>query len=304
MAFIILFITVSTILLVPADALAWGLGVHLQLGSQVLGQLHLLPETLRQLLAAHPFDFLYGCISADITLGKRFTHYLQHCHSWRIGCRILDAAKDDAQRACAYGYIAHLAADTIAHAYLVPYKLVRTFNTVMHKHTYWEMRFESQVDPGCWALARSLAQKDLSANDALLRSILAPTLFSFGTNKRLFNSLLLLSRLQQWQKMLRSMTDHSKWTLQEHDQGDYLDLAYDAVLSVLQNMQDSPYWKADPAGERALNAAKAIRKNLHLLWLEGKLPDSQAEQLLGEIKQRLRDGIVHPEKLLELLSGY
>lgn len=146
--------------------------------------------------------------------------------------------------------------------------------------------------------------KDLSANDALLRSILAPTLFSFGTNKRLFNSLLLLSRLQQWQRMLRSMADHSKWTLQEHDQGDYLTLAYEAVLSVLQNMQESPYWKADPAGERALNAAKAIRKNLHLLWLEGKLPDSQAEQLLGEIKQRLRDGIVHPEKLLELLSGY
>lgn len=304
MAFTILFITLLTILALPSDALAWGLGVHLQLGSQVLAELHLLPDVLRMLLAAHPHDFLYGCISADITLGKRFTHYLQHCHSWRVGCRILDAAENDAQRACAYGYIAHLAADTIAHAYLVPYKLVRTFNTVMHKHTYWEMRFESRVDPACWALARSLAQKDLSANDVMLRGTLAPTLFSFGTNKKLFNSLLLLSRLQQWQKMLRSLADHSKWTLEENDQDEYLNLAHGAILSVLQHMEESPYWKADPAGERALNAAKAIRKNLHLLWLEGKLPDSQAEQLLGEIKQRLRHGIIRPEKLLELLSGY
>jgi hypothetical protein len=304
MAFKIILIICIVILSVPTPSLAWGLGVHLQLGSQILGELHLLPEALRQLVAAHPFDFLYGCISADITLGKRFTHYLQHCHSWRVGCRIIDAAQTDAQRACAYGYIAHLAADTIAHSYLVPYKLVRTFNTAMHKHTYWEMRFESRVDPACWALARSLAQKDLSANDTLLRSILAPTLFSFGTNKRLFNSLLLLSRLQQWQKMLRSVADHSKWTLQEINQEEYLTLAHEAVLSILQNMQESPYWKADPAGERALYAAKAIRKNLHLLWLEGKLPEAQAEQLLCEIKQRLRQGIVHPEKLLELLSGY
>ncbi len=304
MAFKITLIIFITILSIPTTALAWGLGVHLQLGSQILGELHLLPEALRQLIASHPFDFLYGCISADITLGKRFTHYLQHCHSWRVGCRIIDAAENDAQRACAYGYIAHLAADTIAHSYLVPYKLVRTFNTAMHKHTYWEMRFESRVDPSCWVLARSLAQKDLSANDTLLRSILAPTLFSFGTNKRLFNSLLLLSRLQQWQKMLRSLADHSKWTLQEINQEEYLTLAHEAVLSVLQNMQQSPYWKADPAGERALHAAKAIRKNLHLLWLEGKLPAAQAEQLLCEIKQRFRQGIVHPEKLLELLSGY
>jgi hypothetical protein len=304
MVFRIFCITCLAVLVIPTHALAWGLGIHLQLGSQILGELHLLPEVVRHLLGAHPFDFLYGCISADITLGKRFTHYLQHCHSWRVGRRILDAAEDDAQRACAYGYIAHLAADTIAHAYLVPFKLVRTFNTVMHKHTYWEMRFESSVDPACWALARSLAQKDLSANDALLRNTLAPTLFSFGTNKRLFNSLLLLSRLQQWQKMLRSLADHSKWTLQINDQGEYLELAHEAVLSVLRDMQDSPYWRADPAGERAINAAKAIRKNLHLLWLEGKLPASQAEQLLTEIKQRLREGIVHPEKLLELLSGY
>jgi hypothetical protein len=304
MAFILFITTFFAILAIPADASAWGLGVHLQLGSQVLGELHLLPETLRHLIAAHPFDFLYGCISADITLGKRFTHYLQHCHSWRVGCRIFEAAENDAQRACAYGYIAHLAADTIAHAYLIPYKLVRTFNTVMHKHTYWEMRFEGRVNPACWALARSLAQKDLSADDTMLRKTLAPTLFSFGTNKRLFNSLLLLSRLQQWQKMLRSLSEHSKWTLQEDNQDEYLGLAHEAVMSVLRHMQDSPYWKADPAGERALNAARAIRKNLRLLWLEGKLPDNQAEQLLGEIKLRLRRGITHPEKLLELLSGY
>jgi hypothetical protein len=292
------------LLLTPTEALAWGMGVHLQVGSHILNNLQLLPETLQNLLARCPFDFLYGCISADITVGKRFTHYLKHCHSWRIGRRLLKAADTDARRACAYGYLAHLAADTVAHAYLVPYKLVRTFNSVMHKHTYWEMRFETGVDPACWTLATALAKRDFSQNDALMRSILTPTLFSFNTNKRVFNSLLLLSRLQQWQKMLRSLSDHSRWVLEDSEQEEYLELARQAALSVLQHMEKSPFWKADPAGERALSAAKAIRRNLHLLWLEGKLPEQQAEQLLREIKTRLREAITHPEKLLELRSDY
>ncbi|HDR47096.1 MAG TPA: hypothetical protein ENN94_05275, partial [Geoalkalibacter subterraneus] len=93
----------------PGEAYAWGIGIHLQLGSHILDNLQLLPAALRGLLAAHPHDFLYGCISADITLGKKFTHYLNHCHSWRLGRKILAASVTDRQKACAHGYLAHLA---------------------------------------------------------------------------------------------------------------------------------------------------------------------------------------------------
>jgi hypothetical protein len=182
--------------------------------------------------------------------------------------------------------------------------MIRTFNTVLLKHAYWEVRAEASVAPEIWPLARTIARQNFSANDALMRRVLSNTLFSFATNKRLFNSLLLLSRLQQWQKMTRSMNTGSKWTLPEENLAEYLGLAREAALSVLGLMEESPYWKADPTGERAFNAAKVIRKNLNYLWLEGKLPAAEADRLLAELRPRFQAGITDPDRLLELLSEF
>jgi len=301
MAFILL---LSTLLLVaiPSGAFAWGIGVHLQLGSNILNNLSHLPAALQAILQAHPLDFLYGCISADITLGKKYTHYLRHCHSWRMGLKVLQAADSDRQRACGYGYLSHLAADTIAHSYFVPFKMIRTFNTTLLKHTYWEVRVEAHVDPHVWTLARQIARKNFNVNDTMMRSVLSDTIFSFATNKRIFNSLLLLNRLQQWQKMLRSLSTSSKWTLAEEHLDEYISLAGEAVSSILCQMEESPYWLADPTGERALHTAKIMRKNLKTLWLDGKLAESEIERYLTELRPRFRQSITQPERILELLS--
>ncbi|WP_305041195.1 zinc dependent phospholipase C family protein [Geoalkalibacter sp.] len=299
---IVLAATLS-LLLWPAEAFAWGIGIHLQLGSHILDKLHLLPAALQTLLVAHPQDFLYGCISADITIGKKFTHYLNHCHSWRLGRKILAASVTDRQKACAYGYITHLAADTIAHSYFVPFKMVRSFNTVMLNHAYWELRFEADVPREVWGIARGLARLDFRENDTMMRGVLADTIFSFNTNKRIFNSLLLLNRLQQWQKVLRSLSSTSRFELPETSRREYFDLACDAAESVLMHMDESPYWKADPTGERAISAARMIRKNLHLLWLEGKISDAEAEAIVNGLRLRFREGITRPREVLDLLSN-
>jgi hypothetical protein len=293
---------VLVLLLLPTDAMAWGIGVHLQTGAWILDNLGQLPEPLRTLLSLYPNDYLYGCISADITLGKKYTHYLRHCHSWRMGRKILKHASSESQQACAYGYLSHLAADTVAHSYFVPFKLMRTYNTMLLKHAYWELRFEAHVAPETWPLARSIGRKDFSQNDKLMRSILADTIFSFGTNKRLFNSLLLLNRLQQYQKVLRSLANTSKWAISPEARQEYLELTSKATLSILQDMDNSPFFNADPTGERALNAAGMIRKNLHALWLDGKLREGDANQMLAVIKTRLKEGICQPDELLTLLS--
>ena len=75
-------------------------------------------------------------------------------------------------------------------------------------------------------------------------------------------------------------------------------------MSIMTRMEESPYWKADPTGERAINAAKMIRKNLNLLWLDGKLPDRDGEAILADLKPRFREGITRPDDLLKLLSAY
>ncbi len=287
-------------LLLPDEVLAWGAGVHLSLGSRLLANPQALPVGLQALLAAWPLDFLYGCIAADITLGKKFTHYLEHCHNWRIGLKILDSAESPQHEACAWGYLAHLAADTVAHNYFVPFKMTRTFNTVMLKHTYWEMRAEDKVEEEIWQMARELGKGDYRSHDVMLSSVLSDTILSFRANKRLFNSMLLISRLQQWQKLLNTVTKRSKWEFTSEDQQEYVDLAYTAVEGILSD-QDSPFWQADPTGDRALTAAKLIRKNLNMLWLDGKLRQEDADIILGDLKQRFRSGITDPDSLLDLL---
>ena len=299
----VILLPLGLLLMVPSEAWAWGVGVHLQVGSWLLDQGARLPVPLQTLLATYPHDYLYGCISADITLGKKYTHYLRHCHAWRMGRKVLEAAEDDAQRACAYGYLSHLAADSVAHGYYVPYKLMRSYNTTLLNHAYWEMRFEAHVDHDAWQMARALGRFDFSDNDRMLRKVLANPIFSFATNKRLFDSLLLLNRLKRWQRTLTMLEHTTRRPLHESDRQEYLDLAKEAIFSVVTQMEDSPWFGTDPTGERALAAAAKIRRNLNLLWLDGKLSEAEAERLLLGIKETLRAGLLDQDRLLRLTAS-
>ncbi|MBT1075610.1 zinc dependent phospholipase C family protein [Geobacter grbiciae] len=290
------------ILFVPANAFAWGAGIHLQLGTAVINNLQAVSPAVAAVVGAFPHDFLYGCIAADITLGKKFTHYLQHCHRWRIGMKVLEYAWNPPQKACAYGYLAHLAADTVAHNYYVPAKTMESFSTLTLKHAYWEMRLETYVDQEIWETGKKVATENYKANDALLRNVLSDTLFSFGTNKRIFNSILLVSRLEKWQQVLKTLSDTSRYTLEEDDRSEYLDLAEEAVFDFLNRLEESRYFQADPTGERALATAEAVRKNLRLLYNAGKITKEDAVAQVDSMRIRLREAICEPDKLLQIMS--
>lgn len=290
-------------LLFPVQALAWGGGMHLQLGVSVLDNLSALSPELAVLLAANPRDFLYGCISADITLGKKFTHTMLNCHRWRIGQKVLQSARTDSERACSYGYLCHLAADVVAHNYFVPYKIMRSFATVTMKHAYWEMRFETFVSKEVWEAAQEVCRTDQRANDALLQRVLANTIFSFGTNKRIFNSIMLLSRLEKWQKVMQTLSDNSRYVLAESDREEYLRLTEEAVYGFLQHPHDSVLLLADPTGERPLAMAEAVRKNLRLLYKNGRLTKAEGLEQVEGLRMKLRQSLYQPELLDEVFSG-
>lgn len=294
---------VILILFLPDDAFAWGAGVHLGLGLRLLKSLDLLPVALQTLLASHPYDFLYGCIAADITLGKKHTHHLEHCHNWRIGLKILDRARElgPASEACAYGYLAHLAADTIAHNYFVPYKLAMTYNTVLLNHAYWEIRADSGVRKATWDAAKELATRDNRPHDQMLSQTLSDTIFSFGTNKQIFNSMMLISRLRRWRRIIYSMAKRSKWEFDKAEHHEYMTMGLEAIVGILSD-ERSPYWNADPTGERALGAADLIRKNLNLLWLDGKLHQEDADIIIAELRKRFKLGITDPDQILPLFT--
>ena len=180
--------------------------------------------------------------------------------------------------------------------------MVRTFNTVLLKHTYWEIRSESQVDSQVWELAKEIASEDFSHNDAMLRNVLSDTIFSFKTNKRIFNSILLLSRLRQWQKMLLSLSSSSRWVLEDDVLEEYFALAREASVSILCNMEESPFWNADPTGEKAIGVAKGIRKKLIKRWFEGRLSREHTEKVISDLKPMFHDRITSPDTMKELFQ--
>lgn len=296
------FLAVSILLLNPESASAWGPGFHLQLGTAVLANLQSLPAAVAALLGSYPHDFLYGCISADITLGKKYAGYLLHCHRWHIGRQLLEKAATDAQRSCAYGYISHLAADTVAHCYYVPLSIMRSYQSVVLKHAYWEVRFDSLTPAAIWDLGRKVALEHFEENDALLRREIANTLFSFGTNKKIFNSIFLVSRLEKWQQLITTMNDASRFQLENGEVDEFTRLSQEAVFETLADIDTSSWLAADPTGEAALKVAEPVRKNLRLLYQSGKISKDAAHQELCEMKKRLESAIKNPHELRKILS--
>lgn len=289
-------------LLLPDQALAWGGGTHLTIGLEVLQRLQQLPPNLAALLANASDDFLYGCMAADIIVGKKYTHYLLNCHRWRVGSRLLQAASSDSQRACAWGYLCHLAADVVAHNYFVPYKTIRSFATIALRHTYWEMRYEAFVEPSTWQRARTVCQNGRSLDDSLLRRVMAPTLFSFGNSKRIFDSILLLSRLERWQMLMRTLSQRSDHLLSEQDHQEYFAITMETVMDLLQHGEDSFCWLADPTGETALGAAQELRRHLRFLYKAGHVSKAGGIERAEFLKPTLRRAMHQPE-LLEILRS-
>lgn len=289
-----------TVILLPTDALAWGGGIHLQLGAQVLVNPGMISANVAALLGAYPQDFLYGCLAPDITVGKKYTHYLLNCHRWGIGRTLLKEAKTDSQRACAYGYLCHLAADTVAHNYYVPYKIIRSFAAITMKHAYWEMRFESFVEKDTWELAHAVCRADQRDNDMLLRNVLTSTIFSFTTNKRIFNSIMVLSRMEQMQKIMHLLSSKSRYQLAAADRDEYMQLTGEAIFDLLQHPDDSRYLKVDPTGEKALVAADSLRKALRLRLKSGFMSKAEGFEEVEAVRSTLRKSLHRPELLRRL----
>ncbi|HUP01742.1 MAG TPA: zinc dependent phospholipase C family protein [Gemmatimonadota bacterium] len=240
--------------------LAWGPTTHAYIGSQVLGNLGVLPLIVRELLAAHPHPFLYGSLSADITLAKRYVHYSRNCHNWNVAYEILDRAETPALQSFALGYLSHLAADTIAHNVFVPRRLLSTPHSSNLGHTYWEYRFDADLGEEYLRLAREVVTMDHEEPDALLEGALTQAFFSFQTNKRIFQRLIHLSNRERWRNLWVRMADQSRWELPREEVESYNRLSTGYVLDFLRRGAESLSQELDPTGHERLALAKKLRR--------------------------------------------
>ena len=61
-------VALGAIALTPATAFAWTPGTHIFLGEAIMRSLALIPSSIAQVIAAFPYDFLYGSIAADTSI--------------------------------------------------------------------------------------------------------------------------------------------------------------------------------------------------------------------------------------------
>ena len=249
------------IALLPSPAYAWTPGTHVFIGDAVLRSLEILPAAIAALLRAHPLDFLYGSIAADTSIAKKYAPAGRHCHSWGVGLEILDRAQDEPLRAFGLGYLAHLAADAVAHNYFVPRYLVLASKTSGLGHSYWESRFETHLGEGFSRRARELIGLDHGRSDGHLDRILSPTIFSTSTNRRIFRGMVYVTDTESWQRIFQIAADASRWDLPNPEVARYLARSYDYVMDLLVRLDDAEVRALDPAGDAALRQAVRVRRD-------------------------------------------
>lgn len=278
------------LLLLPSEAQAWGPLAHLSFSAQALGNLSVLGLDVQRILHGHGNDFLYGSLAADIVVGKSLAKFIHHCHNWKVGFGVYEQARTGEEKAFALGFLAHLAADTVAHNYFIPYKTVTSFGRLGTGHGYWELRYDQQIDPEMWRLARSVSTRAIREHDDLLhRSLTSASLLPFPVSRQLFGSLLASARIRRFQHVSRMALARERHLALEPDLVSEVNLlATGAILGLLADGPDCRAARADATGERNLRMAKLIRKQLGQRVRRHVLTRREAVEIASQTRESFR----------------
>jgi hypothetical protein len=277
---------VLAVLLLPDVASAWGPITHLAHGSEILAHLTTLGMGLQRLLGRFEQEYLYGCVGADMVFGKKFTRAMHaHCHEWVVGWAVLHGARSDQQRAFAYGYLSHLAADVFSHNHFVPTQLVLSYASRALGHAYWEARFDAMQDAQYRQLVSGIRKRAFPECDRLAKRVVARTIFSFRTNKRIFNSVLAFQDWANWYGIMGRVASRSRHDLDPEFITRYNAVCHAAIIDVLRHGKRAKCQKADPIGVNALAQAKNLRRTLRTIQRRGVM-SPQIEADLQALSQR------------------
>jgi len=254
-------IAAAYVLIDAAEAYAWGPVTHARLALDVLSQPSLIPTAIAALLARRAASFVFGSIAADVVFAKRMSRVRQFCHHWSTGFRFLETARDERDQAFAYGYLAHLAADSVAHNKYVPRQLSVTRTTMNFGHLYWEMRADALVDAEAWRHMDVVLAADHEHHHSVLAAELRATLLPYCFNRRLFDGINRFVTRDYWKSCSSVWYRCSRWSLCGDLVEQYRAESCDRIRSVLALGPASPVLREDPNGTAALKHARLVRRH-------------------------------------------
>ncbi len=259
----IVFLTlVVVILLIPHEAWAWAPGTHLNIAEGVLRATSSLPGGIALIITRYIYDFMYGMIGADVILGKNLAPYHEHCHNWKFAFQMLKNSVGQRQKAFSYGYLAHLASDTISHNFFIPSALIRGAHVPRSTHIAWEYWADSVVGGNLIRTAPLIIKESDRKDDELMERTLKSVLFSFKTNKRLFSSLIFIQRVNNMVRR-KSPSQEVKDVLANGTRFNVtacINASVSAAIEVLREGEKSRLVSIDPTGRELITAARVLKK--------------------------------------------
>jgi hypothetical protein len=250
------------VLVFASDAWAWGPATHVKLASDLLANLWLLPAALGGLIAKHRKYFVYGNVATDTVFAKKMSKTKQVCHQWSTGMSLLEKADSDAGRAFAFGYLAHLAADTVAHNKFLPRQMAVSRSTISFGHLYWEIRADATIERPYWNELRSALRGQYPEPEVLLEAHLRSTLLSYRANRYLFKRMNLLASERAWRKSVDFWSRLSRFRMEGELLSMYQAESLSRIVDVLRHGSSSHVLHEDPNGNLALAYARAQRRQL------------------------------------------
>ncbi|MBU0717304.1 MAG: zinc dependent phospholipase C family protein [Planctomycetes bacterium] len=250
-------------------AWAWGPAMHVGIADSVLAHLAILPAALAALLRHHRVDYLFGNVAADVVFAKRWSRIKQFCHHWSTAFCLLDDAEDDRARAFAYGYLSHLAADTVAHGKYVPRQVVVSGCSVNYGHFYWELRADALQSRWTRRRLRRVLLADHSRHHQALSCLITDTFLPYSLNRILFDRMQGLAAQPTLQGPLDAWNRHSRWRMSSELLDDYRAECLQRVFAVLTEGARSAVTHEDPNGTSTLMQLQVRRREFRRLRREG-----------------------------------
>jgi len=260
--YIIIIILTFISFFIPNNLFAWGGITHLLLGSELLNNISIISSQLTKVISLYPADYLYGMLLADIIIGKRYSTWENHSHNWEVGFNLFNFSETEYNNAFIWGFLSHLAADTVAHNFYIPEMLIYNYNKRGKKHVYWEIKYEICFSETVWKNSGKLLENIHIDNDNILRQGLTPTIFSHSTNKRIFDAVNIARKITVWKKFACTISEKSEINLSEKRKIYYKNRSIDAMADILINRNNSDVILFDPTGDKAIKNALQIRKLL------------------------------------------
>jgi hypothetical protein len=281
------------ILAFPSDAQAWGPLAHLNFSAQALAGLGAVQPGIRGVLQDFGNEFLYGSLAADIVVGKNMARYLYHCHNWRVGFNVFKHARPGGEQAFSLGFLSHLAADTVAHNYYVPFKTVVSYHKANTRHAYWELRYDQRMDKDLSRVARTVTTRAIRNHDVYLQRMLyGSSVIPFGVSKQLFRSLLAAARIGRFGQVSRFALARERNLVLEPDLvADTNEIAVRSILGMLNEGERSEAARADATGGRNIRLATDLRKSLKDRTARRLILPRDAHEIAAETRESFRRAI-------------